>query len=303
MIRTRSGFIISNVVISTILGFDGRGIMPLRIISPRYNQLASLVKKSGTTVLGKSFTFLEKRDGFVFWDRRTWKRIQNLDNNGILNAYNLTNRGYLRECPKIIKAQKKIRVIPSISPDFQSEQWSPMEQVSLIVDYMDFNIIELDVSCYNADKNFTKNILRVVHICKNLRNYINRPQLTIIVKIGYNHPYEFAQELEGAGVDAIHAVNAIPWKEVYPCKISPLNEIGGGSVSGGPIKKFSLSYNRILRKKVGLDLIMGGGISSLDDVERFEDIGADAVSMCTVVRHNPEEAMKIIRIKNMGGGK
>lgn len=102
-------------------------------------------------------------------------------------------------------------------------------------------------------------------------------------------------------MNIIHAINTIPWKIVYPDKVSPLADVGGGGVSGGPAKNLSLEYNGGLRKRIKIPIITGCGVTSLDDVERFKDIGANSVSMCTIVRRNPEEATKIIRIKNMGG--
>lgn len=57
MIITRSGYEISNVVVSTVLGIDGSGILLLKIISPAYREFIRIVRKSGMTVMGKSFTY------------------------------------------------------------------------------------------------------------------------------------------------------------------------------------------------------------------------------------------------------
>jgi imidazole glycerol phosphate synthase subunit HisF len=39
---------------------------------------------------------------------------------------------------------------------------------------------------------------------------------------------------------------------------------------------------------------MGCGVTSTEDVQRYLDIGADAVSMCTLVLRNPKEAGRIV---------
>ncbi len=310
MIVTRNGYGISNVVVSTVLGIDGNGILPLEIISPAYRKCIRIVRKSGTTVLGKSFTHQKRIGNFIFCKPWTRKYIQTLEEDGMLNAYGLTNGGAEREIPKIIGSLAKgNKIIPNVYLDF-SEGSEGMEdafqQAKKVLVDMHTNVFvygyyatEFNFSCPNDKKDIVKNVQGAIYICRKIRKLF--PGLTTIAKISYVHPYELAEELEKAGVDIIHAINTIPWKIVYPDKISPLADVGGGGVSGGPAKDLSLKYNRELRKRIKIPIIMGCGVTSLDDVERFEGIGANSVSMCTIVRRNPEEAIKIIRIKNMGG--
>jgi dihydroorotate dehydrogenase (NAD+) catalytic subunit len=120
------------------------------------------------------------------------------------------------------------------------------------------------------------------------------PALFLIAKISICHPYEFAQELEKLGADALHAINTIPFEIIYPQKRSPLWQAGGGGVSGGPALAAALSYNAGLRKQVNLPLIMGCGVRNREDVQRYLDAGADAVSLCTLALRNPGEAAEII---------
>ena len=106
------------------------------------------------------------------------------------------------------------------------------------------------------------------------------------------HPYEFAQELERLGVKAIHGVNTIPYAMVFPgdhLSPSPLADVGGGGVSGGPACLAARKYNAELRKKVNLFLIMGCGVSTLEDVQSYLDLGADAVSFCTLALRRPRK--------------
>jgi dihydroorotate dehydrogenase (NAD+) catalytic subunit len=122
------------------------------------------------------------------------------------------------------------------------------------------------------------------------------PHLFLITKISICHPYEFAEELEKLGVNALHAVNTIPFDIIYPQKRSPLWRVGGGGVSGGPAWAVALDYNTGLRKLVSLPLIMGCGVRNRQDVQMYLDAGADAVSLCTLALRNPEEAAEIVAI-------
>ena len=119
-----------------------------------------------------------------------------------------------------------------------------------------------------------------------------------MAKISICHPYEFSQELERIGVNAIHAINTIPYETIFPPERyprSPLWRAGGGGVSGGPAWAAAYEYNRGLRGKVGCFLIMGCGVRSREDVQRYFEAGADAVSFCTLALRNWREAEKIIR--------
>jgi len=127
------------------------------------------------------------------------------------------------------------------------------------------------------------------------------PSLFLIAKISVVHPFEFSEELERLGVKAIHGVNTIPYNLVFPedkFPPSPLAYVGGGGVSGGPACPAARKYNAELRKKVKLFLIMGCGVSSLENVKEYLDLGADAVSFCTLVLRRPGEAAIILNIFN-----
>jgi dihydroorotate dehydrogenase (NAD+) catalytic subunit len=124
------------------------------------------------------------------------------------------------------------------------------------------------------------------------------PGLFLIAKLSFCHPYEFAQELEKLGVNALHAINTIPYEIIFPpdrYPRSPLWQVGGGGVSGGPAWTAAYDYNRGLRPKVRVFLIMGCGVSSRAEVQRYFDIGADAVGICTLALRDWREAEKIIR--------
>jgi len=59
-----------------------------------------------------------------------------------------------------------------------------------------------------------------------------------------------------------------------------------------------LRYNAELRPRVGLFLVMGCGVRNHDDVKKYFDLGADAVSLCTLALRAPDEARKVILAYN-----
>jgi dihydroorotate dehydrogenase (NAD+) catalytic subunit len=152
--------------------------------------------------------------------------------------------------------------------------------------------LELNYSCPNSEEAIAKNVVQAIQCTRKVRSLY--PQLYLIAKLSICHPYEFARELERIGVNALHAVNTIPYNIVFPLQRSPLGEVGGGGVSGGPAFPLALRYNQELRQKVDLFLIMGCGVTCADDVRRYFDLGADAVSLCTLALRKPQTAARIV---------
>lgn len=289
----------SPVVISTALGLGGRGIFPYTLW-PAYRRLLRMVRDTGTTVLAKSATRHPRRGNFIPANPLTWKYIRRLPGGGLLNAYGLTNPGAEASSRAIRAAVAAgFRVIPNLYPEFvkgtEAAIRETLEAVHIYQNVLgeDFRALELNFSCPNSAEEIRENVRQALTCCQTLRREF--PDLYLIAKISVCHPYEFAQELEGLGVNAIHAVNTIPYDLVFPLgPPSPLAGVGGGGVSGGPAFELAYRYNAELRKKVSLFLIMGCGVTKLADVKRYRDAGADAVSICTLALRNPAEAARIV---------
>jgi dihydroorotate dehydrogenase len=289
---------ISPVVISTALGHDGRGIFPYTLI-PGYRRLRRAVRDTGATVLTKSATRFQRRGNFIPANPLTWKYIRRLPDMGLLNAYGLTNDGVEACAPDIRRAcDLGLRVIPNLYPEFiKGTDPAIQETLEAVTIYQQrlgphFWALELNYSCPNSEEAIARNVVQALQCTREVRSLY--PQLYLIVKLSICHPYEFAEELERIGVNALHSVNTIPFNIVFPLKRSPLDEVGGGGVSGGPAFPLALRYNQELRQKVSLFLIMGCGVTSRDDVGRYFDLGADAVSLCTLGLRNPREAARIV---------
>jgi dihydroorotate dehydrogenase len=289
---------ITPVVISTALGHDGRGIFPYTLL-PGYRRLIRTVQQTGTTVLGKSATRFKRIGNFIPSNPLTWRYIRRLPDKGMLNAYGLTNPGVAAWAPDLKEAARQgFRVIPNFYPEFaQGGEIAVQETLEAVDLYRRilgpyFWALELNFSCPNSAEEIRKNVQQGINCTHALRQRF--PELFLIAKISICHPYEFAQELEGLGVAALHAINTIPYDLLFPGQRSPLQAVGGGGVSGGPALAAAFDYNRGLRQKVSLFLIMGCGVRNRADVEKYFDLGANAVSFCTLALRDFKEAEKII---------
>jgi dihydroorotate dehydrogenase len=294
---------ISTIVLSTALGVDGRGIFPYTLL-PSYRRLLRAVQKTSTTVFTKSATRYPHRGNFLPANPFTWKYIQRLPNLGMLNAYGLTNEG-VKVCAAKIDAacREGFQVIPNFWPEFsKNSETAVQETLEAIAIYRQhlggaFWALELNFSCPNVPEDIAGNVTDSLACVRAVKSA--HPDLFLIAKISVVHPYEFAQELERAGVGALHAVNTIPYELVFPPNRhppSPLADVGGGGVSGGPAFHQALQYNKALRPLVRVPLIMGCGVTSKEKVQRYLDLGADAVSICTLALCKPEETASIVAL-------
>jgi dihydroorotate dehydrogenase (NAD+) catalytic subunit len=296
---------ISPVVISTALGHDGRGIFPYTLL-PGYRRLLAAVRDTGATVFTKSATRFKRRGNFIPSNPLTWKYIRRLPDLGLLNAYGLTNDG-VAVCARDIRraGEAGYKIIPNLYPEFIKGTTIAIRETLEALDIYQrllgshFRALELNYSCPNSEEAVAQNVVQALQCTRKVRSLY--PHIFLIAKLSICHPYEFAQELERLGINALHAVNTIPYNIVFPLQRSPLGEVGGGGVSGGPAFPLAFKYNQELRKKVDLFLIMGCGVTGGDDVQRYFDLGADAVSLCTLALRKPQEAARIVVEFGRGG--
>ena len=298
---------ISPVVLSTALGQAGRGILPYTLL-PGYRRLLRAVQDTGATVFTKSATRFARQGNFIPGNPLTWRYIRRLPELGMLNAYGLTNHGMAVCAPDIRRScEAGFHVIPNLYPEFIKGTATAIRETLEALEICrqslgpHFWAVELNYSCPNSAEEIAQNVAQGLQCSQEVRR--RYPDLYLVAKIAFCHPYEFAQELENLGVNAIHAINTIPYDIIFPPERyprSPLWQVGGGGVSGGPAWPAAYEYNRGLRPKVGLFLIMGCGVRNREDVQRYFDLGADAVSFCTLALRDFREAEEIIKAYNAG---
>jgi dihydroorotate dehydrogenase (NAD+) catalytic subunit len=223
----------------------------------------------------------------------------------MLNAYGLTNPGVQVVAENIERSMhnKRLAVYPNYFPEFaKGKKVAIRETLEAIEIYRQslgylFGILEVNYSCPNSGEDIVENMENCSACTRAIK--LAYPSLFLVIKIGYDHPYEFSEEQERAGANAIHAINTIRYKVVYGSDaVSPLANVGGGGVSGGPAKMRAYEYNKGLRNKVSVPLIFGCGVESLDDYYWYVDAGADAVSACSLIIRDPKEAIRIIEKVN-----
>jgi dihydroorotate dehydrogenase len=293
---------ISTVVLSTALGPWGRGIFPYTLWPP-YRRLVRVVQDTGTAVFSKSFTRFPRRGNFLAYNPLTWRYIRRLPDLGMLNAYGLTNAGIEAGARMLrVSGEQGFPAIPNFYPEFGRGTFQAIRETLQAVEILQqvlgarFWALELNFSCPNVQEAISANVVQGIRCIREIKQRF--PDLVLVAKISICHPLEFAQELERAGADVIHGINSIPYEILFPPPghpRSPLWQVGGGGVSGGPAFKEAYRYNQVLRQRVALPLIMGCGVSRADDVRRYLDLGADAVSICTLALRRPQVVAEIVR--------
>ncbi len=293
---------VSNIGVSTITGHSGKGMFPLTL-NPDYREAMNVIKATKTTVFPKSSTRFKHIGNYRPWQPWTWKCIRDLPGMGMLNAYGLTNPGIIVCGDKISSSiDKEYNVIPNYFPQFGGNLDLTIKLTEEAIRSLaqklgdHFWAIELNFSCPNDKTAIKDNIVSAVKLVNRLK--IIFPWLTIIAKTSIVHPYSFLQELETAGVDIFHLVNTIPYNMLFN-DMSPLHNLGGGGVSGSPAFEMAFKYSAEARKKINKPTIMGCGVTTEDNLRKYiEEGGADAVSICTGLKRNTKEMIKLIEVYN-----
>jgi dihydroorotate dehydrogenase (NAD+) catalytic subunit len=310
MIRFANGKTLPSVILSTIGGHYGSGMMPYSFDSG-YNHLMGNLEGSGTAIFSKSATFNPRVGNVVM--RRPWtafQYIKRIGDRGMVNAYGLTNPGVKKCAQGIAKSIKRgYNVIPNFYPEFvkdgQERLGAAIQETLEAIRCYEFLIgdafwaIELNFSCPNSEEEIAENMRQVLQCLTAVRRSF--PGLIVIAKMSWVHPIEFFEEIAHHKLaDALHCFNTIPYQLVFGAgQRSPLKN-GLGGASGGPIRKPCFDQNVQVAKRVNLPIIMGGGVpvSSLDLVKPYFGIGAGAVSVCTDVAYLPCDALSLVHHYN-----
>jgi len=216
------------------------------------------------------------------------------------NNYALTNDGVGVIARQIRESRYQgNQPIPNYFPEFDKGEGIAIEEaVDTVYIYWEvledmFWAVEFSYSCPNSGEKIEKNIGHAAKCTRIIRDRF--PWLYIIIKGSIVHPWEFWQEQEWAGANCFHGVNSVPIGLAFPDGDNPLGNIEDGAVSGGPVKEKVLAYNAQLGKRFSLPKIFGCGVENVDDVRKYYDIGAYAVSICSLAIRDPNETEKIFR--------
>ncbi|MCS7208124.1 MAG: HisA/HisF-related TIM barrel protein, partial [Fimbriimonadales bacterium] len=230
---------------------------------------------------------LRPRRGNLRW-YAPWRCVR-LITGGTVNAVGLTNPGidwWIRVCyPRMQRME--LQTVVSVYPESLEEAHQFADKLRPL----QIAAVELNASCPNVGHCAADVVLHVAGIARALRES-GHP---LIVKVGYDQPYvEIAQAVEGVA-DAVHALNAVPWRLVFPDRPSPLHRLGGGAVSGDPIRPFVREAVQRLRGATRLPIVAGGGIRTLQDLQELWELGARAFSIGVLFLRAPWMPNRLVR--------
>ena len=156
--------------------------------------------------------------------------------------------------------------------------------------------IELNISCPNVGKGglqFAVDRDAAAAVTSAVRRATDLP---LIVKLSPNvtDVRPIAQAIEGAGADAISAINTLSGMAIDPVTRRPLLGNVYGGLSGPAIKPVGLRVVYEVAQVVRIPVVAIGGIASLDDALDYLAVGAVAVQVGTAIFADPEVPIRII---------
>jgi len=314
MIKFEEGKI-STILLSTISGHSGK-LFFLYGLSPSHRKMLKIARETETTEIPKSSTRFKNVGNFNPRKLSTWKFIKRLPDIGLLNACAHHNAGIEKNASEIKKLLEKenASIILSIFPDFSSFK-SKSEAIMSVINTVAmakkilgsyFWAYELSIYCPNIKEEAEKNVeisLECVPVLK--RTF---PNQKIVVKISVVHPPEFALWLQEAGADVIHSANAVPYKMIFD-DVSPMQDVGGGAVSGGPAFETIFKFNKKVIETYHGPIIFGGGIVDDEKIGKYIRLITEkengyhpknyryrnyAFSLCTAAARKPRWVIKQI---------
>ena len=200
------------------------------------------------TISIKGSYTLNAREGLFLQVIKTLR--YSFDYGGWINKIGLRNPGI----DYAIKNYKKGDHIVSIAILNKNEI---PELIKKIPDNMD---IELNVSCPNAEKKMCT---------EDLNKFINPKRDWCIIKLSPNCNTDLIDNYYKEGFRQFHCSNTIPIKE--------------GGLSGKSIIPLSPYLIKYIKKNYkDVEIIGGGGITKIDDINKYKYIGSNHVSASTV---------------------
>lgn len=271
MIKFSNGHAFEYMTASGALGFNGKGWpweQPLRWIG--------LLDPTLFTSVTKTLT-LQPRKGNLRWHNPF--RCLRPVSGGIINAVGLSNPGIDWWCKKIGPSvdSNKIPLVASIfgEPEELAEMTKMLNKFDLVG-------LEINASCPNAESRVLQDTARIIAGCEAVRT---NSRLPLILKVSVAHDVSQIVKEAGGLIEAL-SINSVPWKMIFPNHRSPLENFGGGSVSGKIAQPFTWG---LVKKIAGLTSIpvIGPGVWDFDDLKKVRNLGAKAISFGSVFLYRP----------------
>ncbi len=277
MIRLSNGHEFTFQCASGALGFDGLGYWwehPLRWLG--------IIDPTQFTVVSKSVTVDPKKGNLAWW--HPWTCVRLLPR-GVVNNVGQSNPGVEYWAEKHYPRAKNLGY--KIAASVDASTWEDGFTLGIFLCDLDLAFIELNVSCPNTVQKAC-----IVKIARGIKEAA--PKHPIILKISYNQAFDLDlmnSINEEPSIEGIHAINSVPWKQVFPHKTCPIQK---GGVSGECIHDMARQAVRSVFNLTQKPVIAGGGIYTRENIKNFKKDGASAFSLGTVFLKYPWRAREII---------
>ncbi len=203
---------------------------------------------------------------------------------GFLNAVGLPNAGIDNSLGEIEFAIKNagVPVIPSIFGGTKEEFGMVAEKMATLKPQM----MEVNLSCPNTASDFgeafalsEKAAAEVIGIVK------DKTKIPITAKLAPNVPGigRIAKAVEGAGADAISAINTMPGMVIDAKTGKPVLCNKSGGISGPALKPIAVKCVYDIYEAVNIPIIGVGGVTYGEDAVEMIMAGAAAVGIGTAV--------------------
>jgi dihydroorotate dehydrogenase len=242
-------------------------------ISPPFGNYFNFTNNPNVLPIKGSFTLYSRPANATYFEYlgslcgqfiRTFR--YNFKHGGWVNKIGLRNRGiayalntYYKPCKEQQIPQKNI-----ISVAIMDEM--EIEELNQIIP-RDCNI-ELNVSCPNVNKpdDYKTSVYQKLHL------FVDEHRKWCIVKVSLKDKMEHIDAIVNAGITQIHTTNTWPMED------------GSGGLSGPFLRERNMPFIRQIRQKYpDLIIIGGGGIRDIDNVEEYEEAGANHFAISTVI--------------------
>ncbi len=211
----------------------------------------------------------------------------------LINSIGLENQGIENFLFKLQQGEfdwifAKTKVILSLGGDNLEEFQMIAERVKSVEGR--FAAIEFNFSCPNVEKGGLSVIADSKKLPKLLKSLRKTLDSFLIAKVGIEGIFveNFASLLEKNEWNGISLINTLRALQFVEGKIQK------GGLSGPSLKPIALrAVYEVKKVAKKLFIVGGGGISNEDDAEEFLKVGADAVSLGTIIYKNPKIVERI----------
>lgn len=271
MIRFSNGHAFEYMTASGALSFDGKGWLweqPWRLIG--------LLDPTLFTSVTKTLT-LRPTEGNLRWYNPL--RCLRLVQGGVVNAVGLSNPGIGWWCKRIGPSVDSTK-IPLVSSIFGEPE--ELAEMARILNGFDLVGLEINTSCPNTETCILQDTARIIASCEAVKSSSSFP---IILKISVAHDVSTIVREVGSLVEAI-SINSVPWAIAFPNRQSPLENLGGGGVSGKVAQQFTWGLVKQLTELVTIPVI-GPSVWDFDDLRKVRNLGAKAISFGSIFMYHP----------------